>query len=69
MRLPAFVRHASRAVVDAFVHRVMLHPTVYERYSRSIFLNNAAHALQFNRLSAHLVGDFFSFSAAVASCG
>jgi len=24
---------------------------------------------RFNRLSAHLVGDFFSFSAAVASCG
>jgi len=57
MRLPAFVRHASRAVVDAFVHRVMLHPTVYERYSRSIFLNNAAHALQFNGID----GDYVEF--------
>lgn len=57
MRAPAIIRSTVRAVFDAFVHRVMLHPTVYERYSRSIFLNNAAHALQFNGID----GDYVEF--------
>jgi hypothetical protein len=57
IRAPAFVRSIVRAVFDAFVSRVTLYPTVWERYSRRIFLHNAAKAVSFNGID----GDYVEF--------